>query len=554
MRICLVFDCLYPHTVGGAERWYRNLAEDVARRGHTVTYLTLLQWDPDTGPGVANVDVLAVARAGRALRARTAEHRRAAAVRLRRLPPSRAPRRPVRRRADAGAPRLAARGARGAAVSPLLARRRLVRGLDARVLARLPGRSRGPARLVGPAVLGADEAPTRSASRGGMPDGSRRSGYRGRSRCSRGSCDRGVEASEPLPAESTVVFAGRLIPEKQATAIVPAVALARERVPELRATIFGDGPEREALLRLIDESGLDGAVQAPGFVAGELVEDAVRRALVPRLPVAARGVRARGRRSCGGRDADGRRRRARQRGRRAGRGRRERRSSRSRPSRRSSGRRFSACTRRGPRCGSRPRTGSAATASGSRSRPRSSGCSPSTAGASACASASTSLHLVPRETGGGELYVRRLVPALLEARARPRAGRVRRPRGVAVARGRAVGARRRARARARPLSQPAEAGARRADAAPTRRPPGSCRSAPQRPEHGARDAARPPGDDDPRRDLQAPSGDPRRACWRRVWRCSSRWPRGARGGSSRCPRRRRRTSPTTCTSSATGST
>ena len=25
------------------------------------------------------------------------------------------------------------------------------------------------------------------------------------------------------------------------------------------------------------------------------------------------------------------------------------------------------------------------------------------------------LHLVPRETGGGELYVRRLVPALLEA-------------------------------------------------------------------------------------------------------------------------------------------
>src|SRR6478609_2793560 len=61
MRICLVFDCLYPHTVGGAERWYRNLAEEMARRGHTVTYLTLLQWDPETGPGVPNVDVLAVA-------------------------------------------------------------------------------------------------------------------------------------------------------------------------------------------------------------------------------------------------------------------------------------------------------------------------------------------------------------------------------------------------------------------------------------------------------------------------------------------------------------
>ena len=88
-----------------------------------------------------------------------------------------------------------------------------------------------------------------------------------------------LAASEPMPAESTVVFAGRLIPEKQATTIVPAVAFARARIPELRAMIFGDGPEREALLRLIDESGLDGAVQAPGFVASELVEDAVKRAL-----------------------------------------------------------------------------------------------------------------------------------------------------------------------------------------------------------------------------------------------------------------------------------
>jgi glycosyltransferase involved in cell wall biosynthesis len=81
-----------------------------------------------------------------------------------------------------------------------------------------------------------------------------------------------------------VVFAGRLIPEKQATAVVPAVALARERIPELQATIFGDGPERAALLRLIDESGLDGAIRAPGFVAGELVEHAVKRALCLLFP------------------------------------------------------------------------------------------------------------------------------------------------------------------------------------------------------------------------------------------------------------------------------
>src|ERR1700726_3310193 len=45
MRICLVYDCLFPYTVGGGERWYRNLAERLAAEGHEVTYLTLRQWE-----------------------------------------------------------------------------------------------------------------------------------------------------------------------------------------------------------------------------------------------------------------------------------------------------------------------------------------------------------------------------------------------------------------------------------------------------------------------------------------------------------------------------
>ena len=44
MRVCLVYDCLFPYTVGGAERWYRNLGERLAAEGHEVTYLTLRQW------------------------------------------------------------------------------------------------------------------------------------------------------------------------------------------------------------------------------------------------------------------------------------------------------------------------------------------------------------------------------------------------------------------------------------------------------------------------------------------------------------------------------
>src|SRR3954453_18817766 len=60
MRICLVYDCLFPHTVGGAERWYRNLAERLTGEGHEVTYLTLRQWPRGSKPEVPGVEVRSV--------------------------------------------------------------------------------------------------------------------------------------------------------------------------------------------------------------------------------------------------------------------------------------------------------------------------------------------------------------------------------------------------------------------------------------------------------------------------------------------------------------
>src|SRR5207249_10286341 len=74
MRICVVYDCLFPYTVGGGERWYRNLAERLAAEGHQVTYLTLRQWArgelPDAGPGVE------VVAAGPRMRLYTGDGRR----------------------------------------------------------------------------------------------------------------------------------------------------------------------------------------------------------------------------------------------------------------------------------------------------------------------------------------------------------------------------------------------------------------------------------------------------------------------------------------------
>ena len=49
-----------PHTVGGAERWYRNLAERLAAEGHEVDYLTLRQWPEGEDAGVPGVRVIAV--------------------------------------------------------------------------------------------------------------------------------------------------------------------------------------------------------------------------------------------------------------------------------------------------------------------------------------------------------------------------------------------------------------------------------------------------------------------------------------------------------------
>jgi glycosyltransferase involved in cell wall biosynthesis len=94
----------------------------------------------------------------------------------------------------------------------------------------------------------------------------------------------GKAAEAPLPAEPLVVFAGRHIPEKNPVAVVHAVARARETIPELRAVIYGDGPERPNVLAAIAERGLEGIVDAPGFVEPEIVESALSRALCLVLP------------------------------------------------------------------------------------------------------------------------------------------------------------------------------------------------------------------------------------------------------------------------------
>jgi len=62
-NVCVVYDCLFPLTLGGAERWYGVLVDRLVATGATVTYLTRRQWSTED-PSRTGVKVVAVSAGG----------------------------------------------------------------------------------------------------------------------------------------------------------------------------------------------------------------------------------------------------------------------------------------------------------------------------------------------------------------------------------------------------------------------------------------------------------------------------------------------------------
>ena len=285
MRICLVYDCLFPYTVGGAERWYRNLGERLAAEGHEVTYLTLRQWKPGESAEVSGVRVVT---AGPRMELYAAGGRR------RILPPlvfgagvlwhllRHGGRYDVVHTASFPYFSLLA----AALVRPLRRFRLVVdwhelwsRAYWLEYLGPVGGRVGD---LVQTLCL---RVPQRAFCFSRLHERRLRdAGVNGELTLLEGEYAGPLEPREPQPAEPVVVFAGRHIPEKRVPAIVPALALARERIPELRGEILGDGPDRDEVLRLRSEHGLDGALDVPGRVEPERVERELARALCMLLP------------------------------------------------------------------------------------------------------------------------------------------------------------------------------------------------------------------------------------------------------------------------------
>jgi glycosyltransferase involved in cell wall biosynthesis len=285
MRICLIYDCLYPYTVGGAERWYRSLAERLADDGHEVTYLTLRQWERgeqlDLDPRVR------VVCAGPRMALYTRGRRRI-------LPPL---------VFGAGVLcHLLRHGRRYDAVHtcafPYFS-------LLAAALARPLGRYRlvsdwfevwsrdywrgylgGVGGRVGALVQRlCARVPQHAFCFSELHAGRlREEGVRGEVTVLRGLYAGSKTPATPRPADPLVVFAARLIPEKRATTGVAAVAAAARRIPGLEGVFYGDGPEHEHLREAIAERGAASFISAPGFADGELIDADMRRALCVLLP------------------------------------------------------------------------------------------------------------------------------------------------------------------------------------------------------------------------------------------------------------------------------
>lgn len=279
MRICLVYDHLFPHSAGGAERWMRDLATRLADAGHDVTYLTMRHWPVDSSPALPRIRVLGLVEAGRVYK----DDRRSL------IPPMRF--------GIAVAYHLLRHGSSYDVVHtasfpyfPLLA---------AALLRRLKGYrlvvdwheiwtrrywTKYAGAVIGTAGWLVQRTCVRVQHTAHVMSAlhERRlvaEGYRGVPVRLPGLYSPSLERNRQAVVDPTlVVFAGRHIREKRVDALVRGFAWARTQHPGLRLEIYGDGPERAQIERLVRELHLEGCVHVCGKRPEADVFEALSRA------------------------------------------------------------------------------------------------------------------------------------------------------------------------------------------------------------------------------------------------------------------------------------
>jgi glycosyltransferase involved in cell wall biosynthesis len=276
VRICLVYDHLFPQTIGGTERWMRDLALRLAALEHDVTYLTMRHWDAGAPPQLPGVTVLGLTEPTRIY----ADDRR------RFGPPLRfglaVARHLLRHGRDYDVLHTAA-----FPYFPLLAaglfRRR---GRYRIVVDWHEVWTRGYWRRYAGAVRGTVgwlvqrlcvRVPHRAFCVSSLHAGRLvAEGYPGEPTILPGEYAGATKASATEVVEpSLVVYAGRHVKEKRVDVLVRAFARAREQRPDLRLELYGDGPMRSPIEALAGELELSESVR----VAGHRPEGEVAAAL-----------------------------------------------------------------------------------------------------------------------------------------------------------------------------------------------------------------------------------------------------------------------------------
>lgn len=75
-----------------------------------------------------------------------------------------------------------------------------------------------------------------------------------------------IESVKPSEEESDIVFAGRLIKDKNVDILIKAISSIKKEVPDIKCIIIGDGPEKEKLMKLAKELRVENNVKFVGFL------------------------------------------------------------------------------------------------------------------------------------------------------------------------------------------------------------------------------------------------------------------------------------------------
>lgn len=281
MRIAIAYDCVFPWSKGGGERQYRRFAEVFAAQGHDVTYLTRRFWADDESPAIDGVRIVEVSVDSELYDANGARTLGPAIRYAKGLFTH------LRGNRDAYDAILvsALPNTNVLAVRAALAGTNVVIAVDwlevwgaaqwreyaGPVIGRVASVLQRVAARLSPIATCHSQLSARRL---------RESGLRVEPMVSPGLIDfqDSVEPNLNTTSPPNVIYIGRHIPDKRVEAIPAAIAHARQQLPELTATIFGDGPSRDAVRAEVQRLGLGDVVDTPGFVSQDELDQGIHTA------------------------------------------------------------------------------------------------------------------------------------------------------------------------------------------------------------------------------------------------------------------------------------